>query len=96
MFLDLKGRGTCGAGRSQGVRGGLYYFCLGAVQRNEQGGVKEKKRMFQSKANEDKASDDWKNRKSHNLVWERIVNDQKAATQLNNQEIWLLQAEEQT
>lgn len=39
-------RGTCGAGRSQGVLGGPDYFCLGAVPRNEQGGVKERKECF--------------------------------------------------
>lgn len=51
--------GTCGAGRSHGVLGGPDYFWLGAVPRNEQGGrVKRKKRMFQSRANKDKASDE--------------------------------------
>lgn len=52
-------RGTCGASRSQGVLGGPDYFWLGAVPRNERGGVKErkqKKKNFSQKANKGKAS----------------------------------------
>lgn len=33
-------------GRSGGVLGGPDYFCLGAVPRNEEGGVKERKECF--------------------------------------------------
>lgn len=33
-------------GRSRGVLGGPDYFCLGAVPRNEEGGVKERKECF--------------------------------------------------
>lgn len=46
-------------GRSRGVLGRPDYFCLGAVPRN--GGGKRKERMFQSRANKDKASDERKN-----------------------------------
>lgn len=60
-------------GRSQRVLGGPDYFCLEAVPRNEQGGCKRKKRMFQSKAKKVKASDERKKtkkqyKKSHNIA----------------------------
>lgn len=42
----LESIGTCGAGCSQGVLRGPDYFWLGAVPRNEQGGVKERKQCF--------------------------------------------------
>lgn len=51
-------RGTCGAGRSQGVLGGPDYFCPGAVSRNEQGGVKERKECFSQGQIKTQASDE--------------------------------------
>lgn len=91
-------RGTCRAGRSQGVLGGPDYFCLGAVPRNEQGGVKERKECFSQGQIKTKPQmrEKTNNIKSHNIAREGIINNQRAATEsmtvidFQNQEIWLL------
>lgn len=74
-------RGTCGASRSQGVLGGPDYFCLGAVSRNEQGGVKERKECFsQGQIKTKPQMREKTNIKSHNIAPQGIINNQRAAT----------------